>query len=720
MKKDFLLEIGCENLPSGYIEGAVRQLEESFALAMRTERISYDSIYLAATPNRLVLEVKGLATVQDSAEEIVTGPPVSVALDPDGKYTKAAAGFASRQGVDLAALTRVDTGKGEYLAVIKKTESRGTEEILLATIPEIISNIRFPKVMKWDKSDFRFARPVRWILSFYGSRLFPFRIAGLVSSAGTRLSPYSTDMVRVAGIKEYFSLLKNNQIILDPLRRKKKVEALARKEAAGTGGRLVEDDDLCAMVANLVESPVVLAGRFDSSFLELPREVIVTALKSHQRYFSVEDEKGRLRPDFIAFADGAKRNKKEILKGYERVLQARLADAKFYFMEDSSEPLEKMAEKLERIVWLEGLGSLKEKAGRIAELSSYFIRFFPADIRPDEDDLRRAAMLAKADLASEMVKDGKEFTLLQGYIGREYAKVSGENDAVSDAIYEHYFPRFAGDVLPSTGTGLILSIADKLDTVCGCFILGLEPSGSQDPYALRRSSMSILRMMIEKRIDVDLGGAIKKSIALFAGPENIDASVFNGQIEGRIAELFEQRFVTILRGEGHDPDLVSAVLASPWKSPYAVFLMAGKLQEMRRDGRLSAFVLAMKRITNILPKELRKKADRKTAPAALEALSRGDEEKLGFSSLLFREEAEHLFLDSVTRSATALAAIESPEEYAGSFDILEELVPGINAYFDAVLVNCDDNAIKDNRISFLGALHNAFGIFCYYSEIAGE
>ncbi|MBN2185347.1 MAG: glycine--tRNA ligase subunit beta [Candidatus Krumholzibacteriota bacterium] len=720
MKNDFLLEIGCENLPSGYIDGAVKQMEKSFSERMKSERIPFDSLYVTGTPNRLVLHARGLSVRQETAEEIITGPPLSAGIGPDGAYTKAAIGFAGRQGVGIDALSRVETGKGEYLAVVRKTESVETKIILSGSVPDMITGLRFPKMMKWDDSDLRFARPIRWIMSFFGSEPFSFRVAGLKSSVATRLSPYSMRPAAVEGIEDYFSVLKKNRIIIDSEKRKAMVASLAGKAAAETGGRLVEDDSLCEMVANLVESPVVLTGSFDSSFLDLPRKVIVTALKSHQRYFSVEGSGGELKSDFIAFADGARRNRKEIIKGYERVLQARLADARFYFLEDTAFPIEKMAGKLDRIVWLEGLGSLRDKAERIRELALYLLSSLPSDERPLKEDIERAAMLAKADLASEMVKDGKEFTLLQGYIGREYARVSKEREAVSEAIYEHYFPKFSGDRLPSTATGLVLSIADKLDTLCGCFIMGLEPSGSQDPYALRRSAMSILRMMIEKKLNTEIREGVIRSLALFSDKGQDDRPSADGRTEEKVMDFFSQRFVTILRGEGYDPDLVSAVLDSPWKVPFAVSSMTARLQEMRISGSLSDFVLAMKRITNILPKDMRKKVDRESGVMAMEAISGGDEEKLGFSRSLFAEKAEGLFFEKALQCAEKLSALKEPESQPRSFEILAELVPSINDYFDAVLVNCEDKAIKDNRISFLHALHTLFGNFCYYSAIAGD
>lgn len=720
MKKDYLLEIGCENLPSGYIEAALGQLEASFSTGLESERIGYGAIDVTGTPNRLVVHVEGLSDKQEAATETVTGPPVSVAVTPDGEYTKAATGFAASQGVEAGRLKKVDTERGEYLAVIKKIKGRSTGEILREKVPRWITGIRFPKVMKWDSSDLRFARPVRWIMSFYGDRPLPMEIGSLSSIAKTRLSPYFEEFVEVKGIKDYYSVLEKSRIVLDHRKRKEKVESLAVREAVKTGGRLVADDELCSMVANLVEAPVVMAGEFDESFLELPREVVVTALKSHQRYFSVEDEEGKLLPKFIAFADGVRRNRKEIVRGYERVLQARLADARFYFGEDTVHPLEDMAGKLGGIVWLEGLGTLAQKTERMEKLCDSIVDQLPGVRDSLREDLLRTARLAKADLASEMVKDGKEFTLLQGYIGREYARLSGEGPEVSEAIYEHYFPRFAGDRLPNGEPGLILSIADRIDTICGCFIQGLEPTGSQDPYALRRNAVSVLRILIDRRLPVSLPGIISTSLQLFAEEGLDDDETSSEATGGKIMDFFIQRFMTMLKAGGTDHDLGMAALTSPWRHPLAVVDIAGKLQDMRRGGTLAPFVLAMKRITNILPKDRRSRITSETGLHSLRGLASGDETGLGFKSSLFIEDAEKVFFEETKKTAAELLALDLTLQAGESLDVLVSLVPHINEYFDRVLVNCEDAKVRENRLSFLSVLFNAFGSLCNYSEISGE
>lgn len=722
MKHDFLLEIGCENIPSVYLDSALDQLERSFGVFLENGRIPHDSLYVAGTPNRLIVSIAGLAAKQEETEERIIGPPANVAVDAGGGFTKAGEGFARSQGIPVKKLVTVVTDKGEYVAVVKKISGKPVKTLIKEEVPGIVSSLRFPKVMRWDGSGQRFARPIRWILALLGDKVLRLKIGDLPSGRKTRLSPFFEEGIEIASTSDYLPLLEKQRIILDGRKRNETVLEMARREAEKGGGRLVEDDELVGIVSNLLESPVALMGRFDPSFLELPREVVVTALKSHQRYFSVEDGKGALKPLFIAFADGARKNLGEITKGYERVLHARLADAEFYYREDTGRTLPELSRLLDRIVWLEKLGTLAQKAARIEALALKLRE--QAGIGGEELILRlgRAARLAKADLTSEMVKDGKEFTKLQGYIGREYAIASGEDREVADAIFEHYLPRFSGDRLPGTDTGAILSVADKLDTVVGCFIIGLEPSGSQDPYALRRQALGILRILIERRIAVPLPLLIAESARLYAAEMGGDLGPGEAEtgIEGKVQAFLENRLSGMLREEGLDHDIVQAILSAPWEHPFAVREMAGRLQAMRGEGRLLPFIRAMKRIINILPKERKGPVGREEGISALKSLSSKDEERLGFSSGLFSDESEAVLYEAVSKTATELINILSNNEIGRSFEVMNGLVPSIDRYFDDVLVNCEEEDIRSNRHSFLSRLREAFGLFCDFSAVAGE
>jgi len=718
VKKDFLLEIGCENLPSGYLDEMIEQTRKLFEGGLRSERILYEGLTVVGTPRRLVVHVRALAAKQEAAEESIVGPPVKIAVASDGSFTKAAEGFAKSQGVPPSSLSRVETPRGVYLAVVKRVKVKAAASILRERIPQWVQAIHSPKMMRWNSSGMRFARPIRWILCLCGTEVVRVKIDALVAGRRTRLSPLFEKTISVKSVDHYFALMRKSGIVLDPSARRDAVRAQAVECARAQGSALVEDEDLVAIVANLLESPVAMAGAYDEAFLDLPREVVVTALKSHQRYFSVAGPRGKLVPHFVAFADGARRGAAAIVKGYERVLRARLDDAVFYYREDTARPFEEMAGKLSGIVWLEGLGSLAGKAARIEALALWMRTEWGIGGQELERSIRRAALLAKADLASEMVKDGKEFTALQGYIGREYARVSGETGDVAEAIYEHYLPRFAGDAIPRGEASTLLALADKIDTITGCFIMGLEPSGSQDPYALRRHAMGVLRILIAKRAALSLPGAIERSLSLFAdAPRSFPRS--RDELVAALREFFSQRLYPVLRGDGADHDLVAAILASPWERPYAVADMVAELRDLRKKGELAPFVLAMKRITNIIPRSMREPFTYDAGMNALEAFSDRRESGLGFSSSLFTVDAEGKLNDEMSRSCKDLLEARRSGEAVRSLSIIKNTVPYVNKFFEDVLVNCEDEKIRNNRIAFLLCSYRVFMLFCDFSQIAG-
>jgi glycyl-tRNA synthetase beta chain len=717
--KDLLLEIGCENLPSGYLDDMIEQLRKLFAEGLKAERIPFGEIAVMGTPKRLVVHVRDLAAKQGGAEESIVGPPVKIAIAGDGTFTRAAEGFARSHGVAPGELARVETPKGSYLAFVKSIKGRPVVSLLKERVPQWVQGVRTPKTMRWSSGGLRFARPIRWILCLYGGSVVKIKIDALVAGRSTRLSPLFEKTVSVKSADHYFAVMRRNGIILDPAARRDAIRAQAGACAAGRGGALVEDEELVGIVANLLESPVAMTGGYDEAFLALPREVIVTALKSHQRYFSVAGPRGKLVPHFVAFADGARRGAGAIVKGYERVLRARLDDAVFYYREDTARPFEEMAAKLGGIVWLEGLGSLAEKASRIETLALWMRS--ASGIGGEELDrtIRRSALLSKADIASEMVKDGKEFTALQGYIGREYARASGETAEVADAIYEHYLPRFAGDRIPSGDASTFLALADKIDTISGCFIMGLEPSGSQDPYALRRQAVGVVRILAAKRSPLSLPEALDRSVSLFAlSPEAAAGS--RAELLSSLRDFYAQRMYAISRGDGADHDLVAAILASPWEYPYAVADMVAELGALRKSGELAPFVLAMKRITNIIPRPLREGFTYESGMKALEALSAGRFSELGFSPELFAVDAEKRLADQVARASRDLLEAKRSGEVQRALGILRGIVPYVNKFFEDVLVNCEDEKMRNNRIAVLASSYRAFRLFCDFSEIAGE
>ncbi len=719
MKRDFLLEIGCENLPSGYLDDLLSQLGAAVGSSLDASRIERDGVAVLGTPKRLVVHLRGVAERQATLESKVVGPPVKAAIAPDGSYTAAAKGFAKSQGMAPESLSRVETERGEYLAAVKRVEGRPSAAVLREIAPAWIASLRSPKIMRWGAVGTVFARPIRWILCLYGPDILRVRAAGLAAGRRTRLSPLFRASTPVESPARYFSLMKRNGVILDPAERRAIVRTGAERLAARAGGRLVEDDELVSIVANLLERPVALAGSYDPSFLKLPREVIVTALKSHQRYFSIAGDDGALLPSFVAFADGVRRNAAGIVRGYERVLRARLDDAVFYYEEDTAKPFESMAGKLAGIVWLEGLGSLADKSRRVGALALSIREMWGVEGERIEAHVARAASLAKADLASEMVKDGKEFTALQGYIGREYARASGESEDVADAVFEHYLPRFAGDRLPRGPVATLVALADKIDTITGCFIAGFEPTGSQDPYGLRRQALGVMRIALETGARFSIADAVNTSLDLFGESASLSKRSRN-DLASAIRELYSQRLHTTLRGEGNDHDLVAAVLAAPWEFPGAVAAMARDLQRMRAEGNLSSFVLAMKRVANIIPKQKRSGYTRELGLKALDGLAERREQDLAFSSSLFAAEAERKLYEEICLACALLREARRSGAVELSLDILKSLAPFINNYFNDVLVNCEDEKLRNNRIAFLLSCYMVFMLFVDFSSIAGE
>jgi len=722
LREDFVLEIGSEDLPSRYVDLAIDQLRETFRKFFESHRIDYDELHTFGTPRRLVLFVEGLASKQRTVEEQIIGPPAKAAIDNEGKFTKAAEGFARSQGVEVKSLHIVDTPRGDYMAVTKKVRGRPTQSLLKEELAELIGSIKFPKMMKWDNSHLKWARPIRWVLCMLGRKSLRFRMGNIVAGSKTKLDPYGRSMVGVKGPEDYFAIIEKAGIILDSAERKRSVKRMAEKAAARSGGRLVEDDELVGIVANMLERPVVVRGSYDEEFLKLPREVIVTALKSHQKYFSVEQKRGfGLLPLFVAFADGSKKNISGIKKGFERVLQARLDDAVFYFNEDTAQPLEELAQKLDSIVWLEGLGTLRQKAKRMEKLALWMMQAWGVGGGDIEGKTRKAALLAKADLASEMVKDGKEFTLLQGYIGREYALVSGEDREIADAIFEHYLPRFAEDDLPKGIIGVLLALADKLDSIAGCFALGLEPTGSQDPYALRRQSLGVLRIMLERELRISLRSMVGEAVRLVL--DDIESSRVDmdpGKLENAVFDFLNQRFNVMLKSEGYDYDLVLSALSAPWETPVSVLELVKELQSIREEGHLEEIVLPIKRIVNILPAPYKEGYSRDKGLASLKAFSSHDTEKLGISVEIFTDEAERRLFNKLSRFSSKMAEIYEKNEPKGIIEVIKRLKNSIDKYFDKVLVNCEDEKVRENRLSFLARFFEMVSLFCDFSKIAGE
>ncbi len=716
---DFVLEIGVENVPASYVPPALAQLGDDARAMLARQRLVYDDVRTAGTPRRLVLVVRGLIERQEEGEEVATGPPVSKAFAADGTPGPAAQGFARAQGVTVDALERIDTPRGEYLAVRKRLARRNASAVLADELGGLIAGLRFPKTMKWEPSGARFARPVRWVLALLGRNVVPVRFAGVESGRVTCGRPWMRSERRsVPDARAYAERVRTFVPLLDPVRRRERIRTLAVTAAAKRRWAVVDDGDLLTELAFMLEDPRVLVGAFEKKYLDLPAEVIVTAMRAHQRYIALTDRAGRLMPAFITFTDGRVLGPKDVVRGNERVLRARLEDAEFYWREDLKRGLDALSDELDRIVFIEGLGTLGEKWRRILEIArAVGERLGPSWNVPDER-LARAARLAKADLASTMIRDGKEFTALQGSIGAHYAAASGEDPSVVDAIRDHYQPRASGDPVPDGVLGRVLSFSDRVDTLVGCFLAGLKPSGSQDPLALRRGSNGLVRLACEMpgvRLDeiADRGAA---GYAAVISPDEVDARWKRGGVRAELAEFLRGRVEAFLKEQGVPYDIAGAVLPVAWAEPGVALARARAIGRLRGQRTFERLITGVKRVGNILDKGRRRVGS--PWPDVVRALGEGGAPS--FDAARFDDPAEGALLEAVRRSLGTIEAREAAGDIPGVLAALSGLADPIDAYFDRVLVNAEDTAVRDNRHAFLAAVYGLFGRYADFQAIVEE
>jgi glycyl-tRNA synthetase beta chain len=714
---DFLLEIGAENVPASYVEPAFRQLADDAETMFADLRLPWEEIYATGTPRRLVLLVRGLADRQETAEETVTGPPVSRGFGEDGTPTKAAEGFARSHGRSVPDLQRISTPKGEYLGFRRELESRRTRELLAERLPGLIGALRFPKVMKWETSGTRFARPVRWIVCLYGSAVVRFAFAGVDSGPWSYGRPwFDGERVRIGSAGSYLSDISRLGVMVDDEARRERIWTLAVRTAAKSGLVPKEDVGLLDELTFMLENPRVFIGEFSPDYLNLPPEVVTTAMRSHQRYIALEDGRGRLVAKFVAFTDGPVTGPREVRRGNEKVLRARLDDAQFYWQEDLKRGMDGLAAKLRRIVFIEGLGTLGQKSDRIRELARYTNAQLEGERRLSDELIDRASALAKADLASEMIKDGKEFTLLQGLIGSHYSRECGEDPAVVDAIDQHYRPRSPADAVPTSLPGAILGVADRMDTICGCFLAGFVPTGSQDPYALRRQANGLMRLL-EREPSVRVDDLVRIAVDLYVDSGLADREPANQTISA-LDSFFETRCDAFLKDRGIAYDIVDAVSRVCWTRPGVALARAREIARYRGDAEFERLVTGVKRVGNILS------ADKRTYGSDWESILEsfghgsakdGEPDSKRFATSRFADPAEIQLHQAITGALPQVAEYEHSGDFASVLKTLSRLADPIDEYFDRVLVNCEEPDLRENRHRFLAAL---FGLFSRYADFS--
>lgn len=686
MKQGMLLEIGTEEIPSGFIPPALEGMRESLLAEMQTQRIAYGKTRVMGTPRRLTLFAE-LEEHQRPLETEKIGPPKNVAFDPQGNPTKAALGFAQREGVQVEDLKVVTTDKGEYLCARKQEAGRETRSILSEVLPRVIAAIPFPKSMRWSDLELRFARPIHWILALFDGTVIPFSVEHVQSDSLTRghrfLHPES---FQVKGLNDYLDGLRQASVIVDPEEREQLIRSEVQKAARQGGGKPLESEDLLKEITYLVEYPVAICGGFDKEYLKLPREVLITAMQHHQRYLPVVNTKGKLLPAFVAVSNTKAQDMEVVKKGNERVLRARLADAQFFFQEDQKHTLEERVEALKGVIFQAKLGTSYEKVMRIQALAARLAE----ELAPEAKKIvTRGALFCKADLVTEMVG---EFPQLQGVMGREYALLNGEDPPVAQVIFEHYLPRFAGDELPSTAAGAIVSIADKLDTIIGCFGVGLIPTGTSDPFALRRQTLGVIHIILGKGYVIALPRMIEWGLKpllkkITRPPEEVQADCLT---------FFRGRFAGLLTSQGLPLDVVEAVLAAQFDDLVDARARVEAVTRFRGSPEFEPVTVAFKRVVNIL-----KGVDHKNKvdPARFETTEEKDlharYQQIGGN-----------FSASITRG-----------DYAGALRELAKLRPPVDALFDHCMVMAEDKKVRANRLALLDEIAGLFSQMADFSRL---
>ena len=689
MGKELLLEIGTEEIPATFLPKALRDLEEIARGELAANRIRHGEIRTMGTPRRLFLTVDGIAERQEDQVIEKLGPAARVAFDEQGNPSRAAIGFARGQGIVIAELERVTTEKGEYLCARKKIIGEATEGLLPAILTKVITGIPFRKSMRWSDQEFRFARPIHWILALFDGRIVPLRIANVESCNTSRGHRFmGPDSFPVENLEGYLAGTRNHFVVVDPAERKEIIREETRKAAATVGGRVLPSEELLETVTFLTEYPTVVCGNFDREYLKLPPDVLITTMIHHQKYFPVVDERGALLPHFITINNTLARDPAVVKRGNEKVIRARLSDARFFFEADRKIPLDRRVEDLKKVVFHTLLGTSYEKVMRFQKLAGWIAGRIDPTLAGRVD---RAALLAKADLDTQMVG---EFAELQGIMGREYALLAGEDPIVAKAIHEHYLPTAAGGDLPETDEGAIVSIADKTDSICGFFGVGLIPTGTADPYALRRQALGVINIILAKRYPFSLGSLIDESLAIL-GPLLKRTS---DETKTAVLEFFKGRFENQLISQGHPYDVVDAILATGMDNLVAADDKIRAMADFKSHPDFQPLAIAFKRVVNII---------RGFQNGAVDpALLSGPEEKnLHEAFLKIRE--------------TVLTHISGGDYSAVLFDLARLREP-VDAFFEAVLVMAEDEKVRFNRLSLLEEISTLFHDVADFSRIVTE
>lgn len=683
----FLLEIGTEEIPARFVTRALTGLESLMAKKCMEHRLSYKRIRVMGTPRRLTCIIDDLPLKQEGEIREVFGPPKQAAIDAAGNFTNAAQGFARAHGADVSQLIVEKTSKREVVCIRKEIQGCETLDLLKEFVPSVITSIPFPKSMRWGTSSISFARPIHWILTMLNGEVVPFELNGVLSSSHTRGHRFMApqELVITDGA-DYFEKLRQAYVIIDPRERKEQLIKEITHAATQAGGVILSDNELIEENTYLTEYPTAVCGSFDTKYLELPPQVLITAMREHQRYFAVVNSKGTLLPHFVAVNNTLARDPNVVRAGHERVLRARLEDANFFYDEDRKIPLAEHAQKLKGVLFQAKLGTSYQKVERFRDL----VAFITGKINPKlMDNTLRCAYLSKADLVTEMVG---EFPSLQGVMGKVYALASGEKEDVATGIEEHYLPRFSGDELPKGDLGALVGMADRMDTIVGCFSIGLIPSGAADPYALRRHTLAIIHILLERQYDLDLSEFISESLRLLKDrierPEN--------EVLKEVLEFFRIRLRGMFGERGFSHDVIDAVLSLHMNHVHDAVKRVEALEYWRKQPDFGTHATSFKRVFNIIKDQI---CDGPVDSGIFQTI---EEAQLFGAYQTVGEDVEF----AITR-----------RDYSTVLSLLFTLKEGIDNFFDSVMVMDQDHQVRANRLNLLAKVAGLFKSFADFSKL---
>ncbi|MDG4474849.1 glycine--tRNA ligase subunit beta [Thiovibrio frasassiensis] len=677
MQHELLFEIGTEEIPAGYIMPALAQLEKLLAERLTALALPYTNLHTAATPRRLAVSISGLAERQPDRTEEILGPPKKAAFDKNGQPTQAAIGFAKKNGAEVEALQTVATPKGEYLMVRVEQIGRQTQDLLSDLLPEVVTSLNFPKSMRWGAGRISFARPIQWLLAVYGGETVPFTLDTITSANTTRGHRFMARApLSATCFSDYVETLRTAQVMVEPKERRAAVLAEITRAAQQAGGTILPDEELVDTVCNLVEKPFAICGTFEERFLALPREVLITSMREHQKYFAVVDPAGTLMPNFIAVNNTNTKDAKLAADGHQRVIRARLEDAFFFFKEDQRRTLEERVEDLSGVIFQHKLGTMLDKTRRVTALTGLLAsKLAPQHLAHAE----RAARLAKTDLLTDMVG---EFPSLQGAIGQDYALLSGEAPEVATAIREHYLPVRAGGTLPLSIPGSLVGMADRLDSITGCFGIGQIPTGTADPFGLRRLSLGLLHILNGMDFRLSLAEFVDQALSLYGDK----LTVPRDEARRNVLEFIKGRFSNDLTSQGIPAEAVEAVTSVSFDDPVDCKRKIIALMAISKQEAFTILAGSFKRVINII------KDNSKTSVQA-ELLTESAEQKLHEAFLTVRLEATPLL---------------EAGDYEKGLEVILKMKGPVDTFFEEVMVMVEDERVRANRLNLLTAIARLF------------